>query len=165
MQQYEKRDKLIDEIYKKELETKTKVTERPVLSEQTLKLMEQIGLNPNKISNEQLAAIESLKNPEKSHWIVKIFTYASYGLFILALISLLSLDWKYLFIYLISGLILGYIGYLIQTRIVGRKFMEGSIKKFARNKILEKGEILYCHNCGAKIKKETKFCTQCGEKI
>jgi len=165
MEQYEKRDKFIDEIYKKELEKTIKITERPVLSEQILKRMEQIGLNPNEMSNEQLATFESLENPEKSHWVAKIFTYVSYGLLILAVISLLTSNWKYLFIYLIAALILGYIGYTIQTRIAGKQFMEASIKKFARSKILEKKEFLYCPNCGAEIKKNTSFCSQCGEKI
>ncbi len=165
MKQYEKRDKLIDEIYKKELEQKTVVTERPVLSEQTLKRMEQIGLNPDEMSNEQLAAIEGLEKPEKGHWLAKIFTYASYVLFILAIISLLTLAWQYLLIYLITGLILGYIGYLIQTRITGKQFVEASIKKFARDRIIDKGEIFHCFNCGTKIKKGASFCSQCGEKV
>lgn len=165
LEKYSKKAKVIEEAYKAIFGKKTEVIERPVLSEGTLQRMQQIGLRPEEMSNEQLAAIESLESPGKSHWIAKPFTYLSYGLFILAIISLITLDWKYFLIYLIAALIFGYIGHIIQSRISGKRFTEASIKKFARSEVSKEKRFSHCPNCGAQIKKSADFCTQCGEKI
>ena len=169
MKRSERRDKLIDEIYKKELEEKMTVTERPQLSKDTLERMRQSGIDPDELSNEQLAALETLEKPEKGHWISKVFFYPSVIFFILAIISLFTGEWGNLFIYIVITFILWYIGYTIQSRVAAKQFREASIKKFIMKGAMsgrEKKKIFSdCPNCGAKIKKGTAFCTQCGEKI
>lgn len=103
--------------------------ETPKLSEDTIKRMKSMGLDPNEMSEEQLAALESLERPEKSHWLSKPFTYIGGFLELMALFSLFSADWGAVFGYGIIGLILMYIGYRIQANIAGKKFVQASIKK------------------------------------
>ncbi len=103
--------------------------ETPKLSEDTIKRMKSMGLDPDEMSEEQLAALESLERPEKSHWLSKPFTYIGGFLELMALFSLFSAYWGAVFGYGIVGLILMYIGYRIQANIAGRKFVQASIKK------------------------------------
>lgn len=131
LKESEKRDKVIEKAYSEVLGEKTKVKERPVLSKETIKRMKKAGLNPDEMTNEQLAALESLEKVEKYHWFPKII-YTIGGFFgIWALISLLALNFIALVVWGIVAVILMYIGYNIQSRITSKKFCEASIQKYA----------------------------------
>jgi len=136
-----KRDKAIESAYKAVFGKNGEVIERPILSEAMLQRIKQMGLNAEEMSNEQLVAIESLENMGKSHWAAKIFSYLSYGLFILAIISLMVLEWGYLLVYSAGAFILGYIGNSIQMKVAGKQFVEASIKKFTVGNLLEKNHV------------------------
>jgi len=98
--------------------------ESPKLSKGTIKRMKKMDLNPEEMTEEQLRALESLEKPEKGHWVTKFFTYVGGFLEILALFSIFSGEWGTVFAYGIVGLILIYIGYVIQTRITEKKFLK-----------------------------------------
>jgi len=128
-----KRDKLIDEVYRKELKEETVIAKRPELSTDTLKRMQQSGVNPEELSNEQLAALESLEVPQKSHWTAKPFMYIGIMLGFLAILSLIYREWESFIFYGLISLILSYIGYRIQSHISAKRFREASIKKHAED--------------------------------
>lgn len=131
MKKHDKMDKAIEWAYQKVFENKEKINQRPELAEDTIKRMKESGLDPDSMSNEQLAALESLDNPDKSNWTAKIFR--GIGLFFgfLAFLSLISLDITSLIFNAIIALILTYIGYRIQSRIANKKFTEASIIKWS----------------------------------
>lgn len=99
------------------------------LSKDTIERIRKTGLDPDEMSEGQLEALESLENPAKSHWLAKPFTYIGGGLWIIALLALLTGGWGAAIMYVIIGAILMYIGYKIQNRVAGKKFVEASIKK------------------------------------
>lgn len=103
--------------------------EKPKLSEGTIKRMRGTGLEPDEMSEEQLDALESLDNPEKSHWLAKPFAYIGGFLELIALFSLLTADWGAVIGFGVIGLIITYIGYRIQRRIASKKFLHASLKK------------------------------------
>lgn len=131
MKKHDKMDKAIEWAYQKVFENNKKINQRPELAEDTIKRMKDAGLDPDSMSNEQLAALESLDNPDKSNWLAKILR--GIGLFFgfLAFLSLLSLDIASLIFNAIIALILTYIGYRIQSRIANKKFIEASIIKWS----------------------------------
>lgn len=131
MKKHDKTSKAIEWAYQKVFENKEKINQRPELAEDTIKRMKAAGLDPDSMSNEQLAALESLDNPSKSNWTAKIFR--GIGLFFgfLAFLSLISLDIASLIFNAIVALVLTYIGYRIQSRIANKKFAEASIIKWS----------------------------------
>ncbi|MCZ7403655.1 MAG: hypothetical protein O8C67_01805 [Candidatus Methanoperedens sp.] len=115
--------------------------EKPKLSEDTIKRMRGMGLEPDEMSEEQLEAIESLDNPEKSHWLAKPFAYIGGFLELIALFSLLTADWGAVIGFGIIGLIITYIGYRIQRRITAKKFIQASLKKDMEKREPEAGKL------------------------
>ncbi|MCZ7398256.1 MAG: hypothetical protein O8C62_01015 [Candidatus Methanoperedens sp.] len=115
--------------------------EKPKLSEGTIKRMRGTGLDPDEMSEEQLEALESLDNPEKSHWLAKPFAYIGGFLELIALFSLLTADWGAVIGFGIIGLIITYIGYRIQRRITAKKFIQASLKKDMEKREPEAGKL------------------------
>jgi hypothetical protein len=95
--------------------------DRPKLSEETLKRLKNIGLDRHHISEEQLSALESLDNPQKSHWLARTLSYGGAFLELAALTQLFTANWSRAIGVAIFGLILIYTGYRIQVRIAGKK--------------------------------------------
>lgn len=133
LKQYGKRDELIDKIYERELGQNVNITEKPVLSEWALRRFKKMGLNPDEMSSEQLAALESLENIEKSHWIVKVFNYGTLFFGLSAIINLFTANFGAFVVSLVIALVLMYIGFRIQSKIAGRKFYEASIQRYAES--------------------------------
>lgn len=104
---------------------------KPVLSTDMVKRMKEQGMDPDQMSNEQLAALSTLQDPQKSHWFAQIFLYGGYGCGLLALIRLFALDIPSVVIYVVLGLVLSFIGYKIQSRVASKKFYQASIRKWA----------------------------------
>lgn len=96
--------------------------ERPRLSGETLNRLKRLGLDRYHISEEQLRALESLDNPEKSHWLAKGISYFGGFLELIALFQVYSGHWDRAVITGIVGLGLVYIGYRIQIRITNKQF-------------------------------------------
>lgn len=107
------------------------ITERPELSAETLKRMRENGMDPDAMTNEQLAAFESLENPNKGHWVSQIFTYGGFGSGIVAFINIFSFDWFAVVVFGVIGFILSQIGFRIQRRIANKKFQQASILKWS----------------------------------
>jgi len=96
------------------------------LSKGTLKRMRAVGLNPEELSKEQLEALEGLENPEKQHWLTKIFTLGATILGIGAIVLLINGDFITFIKAGLLSVMLMYIGYRIQVRITARKFIEAT---------------------------------------
>ncbi len=160
MKELSKKDAAIEWAYKKVFGEQIKVTGRPVLTEDTLLRMKESGLNPDEMSNEQLAALEEMENAEKSNWLTKIFSYGSILFGLSAIISLFILLIRWLFqrpniinekeifwedlgTFVFSGAIsvlLMYISYRIQSRVSSKKFYEASILKWSQDQQKKKDE-------------------------
>ncbi|HOV97795.1 MAG TPA: hypothetical protein PLW49_02145 [bacterium] len=140
MKESSKKDAAIEWAYKKVFGEQTKVTERPVLSEDTLRRMRESGLNPDEMSNEQLAALEGMENVEKRNWLSKIFSYGSIIFGLGAIINLFTLDIGAFIFSGVVSLVLMYIGYRIQSRIASKKFYEASILKWSQDQQKKKDE-------------------------
>lgn len=125
----EKRDKFVNQAYEKVF-TKQGV-EKPVLSKDALKKMKDLGFDADQMSNEQLDALASMENPEKSHWFAQIFIYGSIGAGLLALLRLFYLDIGSVLVYGFIAVVLSFIGHRIQGRVAARKFQEASILKWS----------------------------------
>jgi hypothetical protein len=132
MKESSKKDAAIEWAYKKVFSEQIKVTERPVLSEATIKRMREIGLNPDEMSNEQLAALEGMENIEKSHWLAKWLSYGSIVFGLGAIINLLTRDFGAFVFGGVISVLLMYIAYRIQNRFTSKKFYEASILKWAQ---------------------------------
>lgn len=130
LKQAAKRNRAIDEAYKKVFASGS-VDSRPVLTEGTVKRMKEQGMDPDNMSNEQLAALASLEDATKSHWLAKTFSYAGYGAGLLGLIRLLALDIPSVIVYAVIAFVFMFIGFKIQSRIAGKKFHQASIRKWA----------------------------------
>jgi membrane protein implicated in regulation of membrane protease activity len=132
MKESSRKEAAIDWAYKKVFGEERKISKRPVLSEDSLKRMRESGLNPDEMSNEQLAALEGMGNTEKSHWSVKIFCGIGAIFGFSAVVGLFSLDFVYSAFSAIASLVSMYIGYRIQRRISGKKFHEASVLKWSQ---------------------------------
>ena len=130
MKESSKREKAIDRAYKEIFSTKQKITARPNLSEGFRKRILDAGFNPDEMSNEQLAALESLENTEKSHWWPRSLSFIAFVFGLNALISLITINLPYFFTYAIIAIVCMYIGYRIQAKIAMRRFHEVSILKY-----------------------------------
>lgn len=140
MKESSKKDTAIEWAYKKVFGEQIKVTERPVLTEETLRRMKESGLNPDEMSNEQLAALEGMENVEKSNWLSKIFSYGSIIFGLGAIISLFTLDFGAFIFSGVISLLLMFIGYKIQSKVSGKKFHEASILKWSQDQQKKKDE-------------------------
>lgn len=127
----EKRDKFVNQAYEKVFATQVGAIEKPVLSKDTLKKMKELGLDTEQMSNEQLDALASMENPEKSHWFAQIFIYGSIGSGLLALLRLFYFDIASALVYGFIAVVLSFIGHKIQGRVAARKFQEASILKWS----------------------------------
>jgi len=128
-----KKDAAIEWAYKKVFAEKNKVTERPVLSKETVERMKLLGLDPGEMSDEQLAALEGMDNVSKSNWLSKLFSYGSIIFGLGAVISLLTLDFGPFVFSGVISILLMFIGFKIQSRVSNRKFYEASILKWAKD--------------------------------
>ena len=108
----------------------------PRLSASTIKRMRQYGMNPENMNEEQLRALESLDNPEKSHWLAKPFVYMGVLFLFAAFITLVVGEWGSAWGNGIVGTILCYIGYRVQRRFTYKRFVratvQGEVKKQER---------------------------------
>lgn len=84
---------------------------------------------PNELTEEQHEAIESIKNPEKSHWLVRKVYFISGFLVILSFISVLNMDWGAVISFGILAFMLYHIGHKIQIVIAGDKFFKYKERK------------------------------------
>jgi|SRR3989344_8145451 len=127
----EKRELAINAAYEKVFGLNVKITERPILSEENTKKLQDSGLNPNEMSDAQLAALEQMENAHKSHWSVSIFYFIGSVFGLSAIISLFKLNFDSLIIYSVFMITFIYIGSYFQTRIANKKFHEASIIKWS----------------------------------
>lgn len=127
----ERRDKSVNQAYEKVFVKQGGVVEKPVLSKDALKKMKDLGFDADQMSNEQLDALASMENPERSHWFAQIFIYGSIGTGLLALLRLLYLDIGSVLVYGFIAVVLSFIGHRIQGRVAARKFQEASILKWS----------------------------------
>lgn len=140
MKESSKKDTAIEWAYKKVFGEQIKITERPVLTEDTLRRMKESGLNPDEMSNEQLAALEGMENVEKSNWLSKIFSYGSIIFGLGAISNLFLIDFGALIFFGVIWLLLVFIGYRIQSKVSGKKFHEASILKWSQDQQKKKDE-------------------------
>ncbi len=102
--------------------------------------MRESGLNPDEMSNEQLAAFEGLENLEKSNWLSKIFSYGSIIFGLEAIINLFTLDIRAFIFFGAVSLVLMYIGYRTEILFASKKFYEASILKWSQDQQKKKDE-------------------------
>jgi hypothetical protein len=102
---------------------------QPRLFAATAQRLKQIGLDPNDMSAEQLAALESIEKPDKSHWLAKPFLFTGAFLGLASVISIFRADWDSVVGFGIVSFVLLYIGRQIQVRIAARRFVKATIKK------------------------------------
>jgi hypothetical protein len=131
IKKHDKMDKAIEWAYQKVFENKEKISQRPELGEDIIKRIREAGLDPNLMSNEQLAALESFHNPNKNNWFTKMLSAASLFFGFLVFLDLISLDFTLLIFNSITALVLMYVGYIIQRRIANKKFIKASIVKWS----------------------------------
>lgn len=132
MKELAKKNAAIEWAYKNVFGEKTKITKRAVLSKDSLKRMSKIGLDPDEMTNEQLAALEGLENIEKSHWLSRLLSYGSIVFGFGAIINLLALEFGAFVFAGIISLLLMYIAYQIQSKVASKKFYEASILKWSQ---------------------------------
>jgi hypothetical protein len=108
------------------------------LTPEMLQRLRAIGLDPDDMTDEQLRALESLEEPQKHHWFVKLFLYVGGILFILGLLSILSANWLPAIGYAMLGLIVWYVAYRIQGRLATKRFLEASIRKDISERLRER---------------------------
>jgi len=95
-------------------------------------LPKSIGLNPDEMSNEQLAVFAEIDDQKKSNWAVRFLYGASFIFLILGVINLISLEFGAVISNAIISFIFWFIGNKIQMRRISKKFYEASIMKYAQ---------------------------------
>ncbi len=140
MKRHTKKQKSIDDAYNAVLGKTKKITERPVLSKNTFDWVKSIGLNPDEMSNEQLAVFAEIDDQKKSNWAVRFLYYASFIFLILAGLNLLSLDLGSILINGIISFVFWFIGNKIQMKRISKKFYEASIMKYAQQQAGDNGK-------------------------
>lgn len=126
----EKRDKVIEKAYNSVFAEIKAIKERPSLSKSAIESLKKQGLDSDEMSNEQLAALESLDNIEKYHWFPKLITWSAGGAALNAIISIFYLDFLIVGISAGVSLLLFYIAYRIQIYFSAKKFQQASIQNF-----------------------------------
>lgn len=134
MKKWAKRREAIDSAYKKVFEKVITPTEKPKLSTQTLERLKSLGLNAEAMSNEQLAALESMENISKNPWYIKAFFYVTLFCGFKIITSLIRVDFVSVAVYALIGFTFMFIGYKIQTKRGSRIFFEASIQNYAKQK-------------------------------
>lgn len=132
MKQLSKKQKAIEKAYEVVLGKTEEVTERPELSKNTMEWIKSVGLNPDDMSDQQLAVFAEIDDYGKSNWIVRFLYTISFAFVILALINLLTLDIITVVIHVVIAFVVWYIGHKIQMRRISKKFSEASILQYAR---------------------------------
>lgn len=135
IKRHTKREKAIDDAYNAVFGKMQKITERPILSKGIQNWAKEIGLNPDEMSNEQLAAFAEFDDIGKSHWLVKFLYIISFGFLALAGLSLLSLKLVSVLFYGAVSFAIWFVGYKIHIRIINKKFYEASIMKYAQEQV------------------------------
>ncbi len=129
MKKHDKTSKAIDSAYNSVF-GRDIVTERPALSKEINERLVKQGFNPDEMSNEQLAALESLEKSEKYHWFPRVLNWIAGVFGFSAVISLFRLDFLILSISGGIALLLSYLAYRIQSTFAIKKFQQASIQKF-----------------------------------
>jgi len=132
MKRHTKKQKAMDDAYNAIFGKTQKVIERPTLSENTQKWVKSIGLNPDDMSNEQLAVFAEIDDQKKSNWAVRFLYGASFIFLILGVINLVSLEFGAVISNAIISFIFWFIGNKIQMKRISKKFYEASIMKYAQ---------------------------------
>jgi len=132
MKRHTKKQKAVDNAYNTVFCKIQKVTERPILSKNTVEWIKSVKLNPDEMNNEQLAVFTEIDDHGKSNKAVKFFYYISFILIILTFVNLITLDFVMAFINMIISFTLWFIGNKIQMKRVSKKFYEASIMKYAQ---------------------------------
>lgn len=132
MKRFSKKQKAIDDAYNVVLGKIKKTTERPTLSENTQKWVKEIGLNPDEMSNEQLAVFAEIDDAKKSNWAVRFLYGASFVFLILAGLNLLSLELGGVLSNGVISFVIWFVGHKIQMKRISKKFYEASIMKYAQ---------------------------------
>src|SRR3989344_373872 len=135
MKRHTKKQKAIDDAYNAILGKMQKITERPTLSENTDKWVKSIGLNPDEMSNEQLAVFAEIDDAKKSNWAVRFLYGASFIFLILAGLNLLSLELGGVLSNGVVSFVIWFVGHKIQMRRISKKFYEASIMKYAQEQV------------------------------
>ena len=132
MKKSAKKEKAIESAYKAVMGKTQKMNERPKLSKNTLEWLKSVGLNPDEMSNEQLAVFTEMDEHDKSNWAVRFFYGTSFVFLILTVTNLIGLDFWAVGVYLVISFITWYIGHKLQMRRISKKFYEASIMKYAQ---------------------------------
>lgn len=135
MKRHSKKQKAIDDAYNAIIGNAPKITERPELSKKTTEWIKSTGLNPEEMSNEQLAVFSEIDDNEKSNKVVRFFYYISFIFILLTFVSLITLDFVMVLINAAISFVLWLIGYKIQMRRISKKFYEASIIKYAQEQV------------------------------
>ncbi len=139
MEHFSKRQKAINEAYEDVFGNLRKVVKRPKLSEATINWLKSIGLNPDEMSNEQLAAFLEMDDYRKSSWLVVALYKLSLAFLILAGINLITFKFIGVLSSCIISFMFWYIGHRIQMRRTSKKFYEASILKYVQEQIVKQG--------------------------
>ena len=129
---WEKKRKAIDAAYQAVLGKSEVITERPVLTKNTSEWVRSVGLNPDEMSNEQLAVFAEIDDSKRSNWAVRFLYGVSAVFFLLAGFNLITLEISGFLWNGVISFIAWYIGHKIQMRRVSKKFYEASIIKYAQ---------------------------------
>jgi len=130
----------IEAAYEQVIGTNSTSSERPELSDAVLQMIATAELNPEEMSNEQLQVFAEMDDHSKSGWIIKILYGIAGASLLLAVISVLFLDWWSVVTYLTVSFALWFIGNKLQMRRISKKFHEASIAKYAMEQSQEKRE-------------------------
>lgn len=106
--------------------------ERPELTPEMMKRIKDAGLDPELMSNEQLAALHTLDLHGNRHWTSQVFGYLAFGCVILGAIRLIALDVYSVSVYAVLALIFFYISYRIQRAIANKMFEKASRAKWEK---------------------------------
>ena len=127
-----KKEKAIEDAYNTIIGKARKITEHPTLSKNTTEWIKSIGLNPNKMSNEQLAVFSEIDDFGKSNWAVRFLYGISFVFIIVTVINLISLNFGGVVINAVISFVVWFIGNKIQIKRVSKKFYEASIMKYVQ---------------------------------
>ncbi len=129
MKKHDKTSKAIDSGYNP-VSGRNIVKKRPALSKERDEHFVNQGFNQNEMTNEQLAALESMENLEKYHWFPRVLFWIARAFGFSAVISLFHLDFLILSISVGIALLLSFLAYRIQSTFAIKKFQQASIQKF-----------------------------------
>ncbi|MFH1956700.1 MAG: hypothetical protein ABIJ28_03575 [Patescibacteria group bacterium] len=132
MKHFSKKQKAIDDAYNAIIGNAPKVTEQPELSKNTKEWIKSIGLNPDEMSNEQLAVFSEIDEHGKSNWAVRFLYGVSFIFLIFGVINIISLEFGAVISNAIISFAFWFVGNKIQMKRISKKFYEASIMKYAQ---------------------------------